>query len=58
LSSFIGANDGIFSFTYSLFRKKIHLVPVTSVPSPFSFIILGFWFSNMNSGEEKMSDVV
>ncbi len=29
---------------------------VASLPSPFSFIILGFWFSNMNNGEEKVSD--
>jgi hypothetical protein len=60
VSSFAGANDGIFFFTYSLLPKEFHLVLVTSLPSPFSFIILGFgfWFSNMNNGEEKESDVV
>ncbi len=40
-------SDGIFSFTCSLLPKEFHLMPVASFPSPFSFIILGFWFSNM-----------
>jgi hypothetical protein len=58
MSSFASANDGIFSFICSLLAKEFHLVFVASLPSPFAFIILGFWFSNMNNGEEKMSDVV
>jgi hypothetical protein len=58
MSSFAGANDGIFSFICSLLPNEFHLVHVTSLSSPFSLIILGFWFSNMNNGEEKVFDVV
>jgi hypothetical protein len=56
--SFAGVNDGIFSFTYNFFPKEFHLMPIASLPFPFSFIIFGFWFSNMNNGEEKVFDVV
>jgi len=40
------------------FILKNFIMLITSLPSPFSFIIFGFWFSNMNNGEEKVSDVV
>jgi hypothetical protein len=51
-------SDGIFFFTCNLFPKEFHFVPIAFPPFPFSFNILGFWFSNMNNGKEKMFDVV
>jgi hypothetical protein len=44
-------SDGIFSFACSLRPKEFHLVLVASLPFPFSFIILGFWFSNSQNNE-------